>query len=243
MKWYGGDIGSAEEKWTHNWMLLYAIRKNNIGEQVKDYITRCKDITWAQLRLNRISGNPYAYGKGVSHFIMVVDKIEYTLDPADKSSIRNALQIHEAFYEKEFKEGIKQENEKKEKRRRESFILTGVSSNKKRKERGEYVEYTRAQSVRKIARWIVKKQSYKYALKYIDIDTMILETPDMTKVKLNEFGLDPSDIPYTHSGGYRVEPSWQDSRTNWIEKDIEKSLKKAEKDLEQAWIRVLDNWK
>jgi hypothetical protein len=181
-------------------------------------------------------------------YTLIIDNIEYTLDGNNPTAVEDALKIHEAFYEKEFKEGrtntIKIEKELSKRWMR----LRGISARYRRRGRSntDYVEYVKSTTAKGIAKWIATTLTRSYS--HLDLSNMLWDIPETPGVaggtiKLRSYSkdvvpqgnFDPDPDPwsrYSYSVNYEARHVAMRAKKTWIKKktkEIHKELQELQK--------------
>lgn len=175
-----------ERQKAHSWMRLYVNRRTaDYRGHTRGFCVKCRyvDVAQSHIRPRRESINVLD-----GTYTLIIDNIEYTLDGNNDTAVKDALKLHEAFYEEEFVEGgIRTANVQKDLNRRWIY-LKGISTRWRRsgdEENTDYVQYNKATSIKVIAKWIATTLTMNY-LTY-NLSNMILFLPDGTKFNLRSF--------------------------------------------------------
>ena len=142
-----------ERQKAHSWMRIYANR--SIPDQCnskRSFEVKCRYVDVAQQHVYPVPAHSVKDGT----YVLIIDNIEYMLDGNNSTAVADALKIHEAFYEKEFKEGEARTIKVKEDLSKRWMYLRGISTRYRHYRTGkntDYVQYVKVTTVKGIANW------------------------------------------------------------------------------------------
>jgi len=125
----------------------------------------------------------YQYNERIIGFIAKIDGIEYHINK--DGDIRDALKLHEAFYEKEYLTGEKREKKAEKKRKIGWYQLRGKGYYYNTCDKDVTRSYTRAKSLDVIAGCIVDIGIFSWDNKFLT--GLVLRTPDGKDIELPNF--------------------------------------------------------
>jgi len=228
-----------ERQKAHSWMRIYANRRiPDYRNAKRSFEVKCRYVDVAQSRVHPVSSDSVKDGT----YTLIIDNIEYTLDGNNTTAVVDALKIHEAFYEKEFKEGETKTIKTEEDLNKKWMYLRGISTRYNRgKSNTDYIQYVKATTAKGIAKWIATALTRSWS--NLNLNNMLLDVPGIptrTTIKLRSYTKDVSphgefDVNYRSSFSYFENYEARDSariaRNSWIKKKTEEIRKEIQKEL------------
>ena len=230
----------------HSWMRVYANRRTpDYRGSKRVFEIKCRYVDMAQSRIRPVSPNSVKDGT----YVLIIDNIEYMMDGNNPTAISDALKIHEAFYEKEFKEGGIKTIKTEEDLSKRWMYLRGISTRYNRgRSNTDYVQYVKATTIKGIAKWIANTLVRQGSYLPFDLSNMLWYIPGTpgTTIKLRSYvkeivsqeKFDPEPDAqisslYFYSSNYEIRDASRKARNTWIKKEtkkIQKELQKLYKD-------------